>query len=398
MKEISITNQINVNNVINTNSEELQPQRMTSLEIAELTGKQHKHVMEAIRKMEPGWAKVCGSNFRLTSRTIIQPNGGTREVPCYSLTQRECLFIAAKFNDETRAKLVIRWEELEKERTKLQSSKLLPEPKKILALADHIIGSALSEMNAAAEDTLTAIDMYFNRTRNNENEDIQFKLCVWSCENGRPATLLHKEDAKLSPEFEGLNKFHRYKLASQVIVNGSIFIGFEQLSNDFINLGFDRNNDARSYTYYKYSNEWMQSILRGAVMIRPAFGQSALIDIISPQKGLGVTVYPNPASTHLSLAINAESTEMLNLSIYDMRGREVWKSPFKSQIDLDSFANGIYLLRLTDIHSNRQILKKMTRAKPSRQRLWLKQMTRIFRMSWMMPRSLKILMHFLMML
>ena len=27
-------------------------QTMTSLEIAELTGKQHKHVMEAIRKME----------------------------------------------------------------------------------------------------------------------------------------------------------------------------------------------------------------------------------------------------------------------------------------------------------------------------------------------------------
>ena len=38
---------------------------MTSLEIAELTGKQHKHVMEAIRKMEPAWEKVNGSNFRL---------------------------------------------------------------------------------------------------------------------------------------------------------------------------------------------------------------------------------------------------------------------------------------------------------------------------------------------
>ena len=53
-------------------------QTMTSLEIAELTGKQHKHVMEAIRKMEPAWVKTCGSNFRLTSRTIVQPNGGTR--------------------------------------------------------------------------------------------------------------------------------------------------------------------------------------------------------------------------------------------------------------------------------------------------------------------------------
>ena len=78
-------------------------QTMTSLEIAELTGKQHKHVMEAIRKMEPAWVKTCGSNFRLTSRTIVQPNGGTREVPCYQLTKTECLYIATKFNDEARA-------------------------------------------------------------------------------------------------------------------------------------------------------------------------------------------------------------------------------------------------------------------------------------------------------
>ena len=40
---------------------------MTSLEIAELTGKQHFHVMEAIRKMEPAWEKVAASNFRLGS-------------------------------------------------------------------------------------------------------------------------------------------------------------------------------------------------------------------------------------------------------------------------------------------------------------------------------------------
>ena len=40
-------------------------QHMTSLEIAELTGKQHFHVMEAIRKMEPAWKKIAASNFRL---------------------------------------------------------------------------------------------------------------------------------------------------------------------------------------------------------------------------------------------------------------------------------------------------------------------------------------------
>ena len=89
-------------------------QHMTSLEIAELTGKQHKNVMQAIRNMEPAWEKTCGLKFQLTSRTIVQPNGGTREVPCYSLTKTECLYIATKFNDEARAKLVLRWEELER--------------------------------------------------------------------------------------------------------------------------------------------------------------------------------------------------------------------------------------------------------------------------------------------
>ncbi len=38
---------------------------MSSLEIAELTGKQHKHIMESIRIMEPAWMKINGSKFRL---------------------------------------------------------------------------------------------------------------------------------------------------------------------------------------------------------------------------------------------------------------------------------------------------------------------------------------------
>ena len=91
---------------------------ITSIEIAELAGREHKSVMRSIREMEEGWVKICGCKFALTSREVQQPNGGTREVPCYELTKRECLYIATKFNDEARAKLIIRWEELEtKERT-----------------------------------------------------------------------------------------------------------------------------------------------------------------------------------------------------------------------------------------------------------------------------------------
>ena len=85
---------------------------MTSIEIAEVTGKQHKNVMQAIRNMEPAWEKVNGLKFQLVE--YRDKKGELR--PCYSLTKTECLYIATKFNDEARAKLVLRWEQLERER------------------------------------------------------------------------------------------------------------------------------------------------------------------------------------------------------------------------------------------------------------------------------------------
>ena len=88
-------------------------QTMSSLEIAKLTGKPHNDVMKAIRAMEPSWEKVSQGKFSLSSRKVEQPNGGVREYPCYELTKTECLYVATKFNDEARAKLVLRWEELE---------------------------------------------------------------------------------------------------------------------------------------------------------------------------------------------------------------------------------------------------------------------------------------------
>ena len=73
-------------------------ERMTSIEIAEVTGKPHNDVLKAIRKMEPAWEKVHEGKFSLKQRTIQTSNGATRQVPYYS-----------------RAKLVLRWEQLEME-------------------------------------------------------------------------------------------------------------------------------------------------------------------------------------------------------------------------------------------------------------------------------------------
>ena len=139
-------------------------QTMTSLEIAELTGKQHKNVMQAIRNMEPAWEKVNGLKFQLVE--YRDAKGELR--PCYQLTKTECLYIATKFNDEARAKLVLRWEELEMAdvRRKMSDVRYLPEPRRILALADEIMGENLRMLNEGAEETLTATQVAktFNMT------------------------------------------------------------------------------------------------------------------------------------------------------------------------------------------------------------------------------------------
>ena len=79
-------------------------QVMTSLEIAQVTGKSHNHLMRDIRNMESAWEKIAQSKFGLS--TYKDATG--RTLPCYILTKTECLYIATKFNDEDRAKLVLR--------------------------------------------------------------------------------------------------------------------------------------------------------------------------------------------------------------------------------------------------------------------------------------------------
>lgn len=83
---------------------------MSSLEIAELTGKQHSHVMRDIRNiLEQG---VAESNFGLGSYS--DANGQNR--PCYFLTKKGCLILASGYDALLRERIINRWEELELEK------------------------------------------------------------------------------------------------------------------------------------------------------------------------------------------------------------------------------------------------------------------------------------------
>lgn len=90
-----------------------QAQTMSSLQIAELTGKRHANVMRDISNLlEQGVSEL---NFELSSYQQAQPNGGYKDVPCYQLTKTGCLILASGYNAVLREKIINRWIELETE-------------------------------------------------------------------------------------------------------------------------------------------------------------------------------------------------------------------------------------------------------------------------------------------
>lgn len=83
---------------------------MTSLEIANITGKNHAHVMRDIRALlDQG---VNESNFGLVN--YKDKKGEIR--PCYELTKKGCLILASGYDALLRERIINRWEELEKEK------------------------------------------------------------------------------------------------------------------------------------------------------------------------------------------------------------------------------------------------------------------------------------------
>ena len=139
-------------------------------------------------------------------------------MPCYQLTKTETLYIATKFKDDMRAKLVLRWEELERERLGDRQQLALPSPQKILAMADNIVGEGLRILNEAAEDTLTATQVAktFNMTTLDFNAvlrdmGIQYRRNGrWNLSDDLQGRGYTAERTHVSYSLKGEKKIHHY--------------------------------------------------------------------------------------------------------------------------------------------------------------------------------------------
>lgn len=95
---------------------------MSSLEIAELTGKHHDNVMSDIEKMLKD-LEIHAPDFTGTYKTARG-----NEYKCYNLPKRETLVLVSGYNVTMRARIIDRWQELEqKESIQFKMPKTLSE-------------------------------------------------------------------------------------------------------------------------------------------------------------------------------------------------------------------------------------------------------------------------------
>lgn len=214
------------------------------------------------------------------------------------------------------------------------------------------------ELNTQA--TISHIDLYFVPVLTNLQGET-YNLRIWKRldeqSGGVRDSVLLVQNTFVSYS-DSLNKFIRIPLSRRIPLQGSFFIGVEQLSDKPLTLGFDRNTDSGGEIWVNVANKWERNTrLRGSIMLRPVFAEDLVTGL--PDDRFNVfnpIVYPNPSGGIFSI-----KGDVQQLSLYDIQGRLVLRKTFErgelaENLSLEGYPNGIYLLHLVN-EQHTKILK-----------------------------------------
>jgi len=217
-------------------------------------------------------------------------------------------------------------------------------------------GAIAYKFNLAKSDSLWAIGIFFNRSEKSTSA-LKFDLKVWqkitATGQGRGGDESLLTIAGLSPSFtDSINGFHVFYIDTPIILpKGDFFIGWEQLGNNNLDVGWDVNDgyheaDSRSNIFFSDRGNWTaygKSGLKGALMMRPYVGKKRILGPagISKSEQKNVQCFPNPFTDKIE--INTKE-EIISVELYDLSGKKVAESDALS-IDTSLTLPGIYVLK-----------------------------------------------------
>ena len=168
-----------------------------------------------------------------------------------------------------------------------------------------------------------------------------FKICVWDSDNGEPGNLIYQSDSNYVADYGYYhNSFMPYQLdTSGIYINGPVFIGIRQNTDQPIHVGLDINTPKATPVYYGDLFFWYESLVEGTVMIRPYFKHQPYDLGFVENESAAIKIYPNPVDAILFV----ESESELKYWISDISGRIIQRGITSGSIDLADLNNGLYI-------------------------------------------------------
>lgn len=204
-------------------------------------------------------------------------------------------------------------------------------------------------------DSLVGVKIKFVPSVNDVSKDL-FLLTVWDDNAGKPGNVIYEDDF-LNPRTPNYNYddslgFRNYYLIDyqKLPITGTFYVGWRQLDQRALNIGFDRNTIQSNKIFYSTNNgvTWANTQYPGSLMMRPIFAtqlnKSLAVNEIRKEKTPQLKVYPNPFSDFLR--IESSSIDFSGVKVSDVGGKILLESKKEEKIlDVSFLKSGIYFIQ-----------------------------------------------------
>ena len=201
-------------------------------------------------------------------------------------------------------------------------------------------------------DTLRAIQMYFPQMLDSVN-DIPFKLTVWD-DLSSTGNILYQQE--VFPYHTQNGNYYTYLIDEPFKLVGTFYVGWEQSTEDLLNIGLDKNNVSNSYMFYNIGSGWNQSSYFGSWMIRPVLSMKPIVSSVD-YVSFDTKIYPNPVDTYCFVKTSENNCIIKVFSVHGVMQKQIFSKNSLTKLDLKDFSSGIYFIEI--LQNNKREYKKI---------------------------------------
>ena len=201
-------------------------------------------------------------------------------------------------------------------------------------------------------DTLRAIQMYFPQMLDSVN-DIPFKLTVWD-DLSSTGNILYQQE--VFPYHTQNGNYYTYYIDEPFKLVGTFYVGWEQITEDLLNIGLDKNNVSNSYMFYNIGSGWNQSSYFGSWMIRPVLSMKPIVSSVD-YVSFDTKIYPNPVDTYCFVKTSENNCIIKVFSVHGVMQKKIFSKNSLTKLDLKDFSSGIYFIEI--LQNNKREYKKI---------------------------------------